>query len=174
MKPRKRQTSQSGISLLEVLIALLILSLGALGFAGLQLKGLKTTEDANYRAHATLIAQDAIERVLSNPGQADRYFTSNNWPSSPVAPGAQPSDWKKCMTNSCSATEMANWDIAQLNWIAANSLPVGRVMATDCTFNSNIQCVIVSWGGMTPSACTTATGINTEGDSTCLVLEVIR
>src|SRR5690554_7789945 len=36
---------QRGISLLEVLISLLILSLGALGFAGLQLKGLKTTEE---------------------------------------------------------------------------------------------------------------------------------
>lgn len=170
----KYRLSQKGISLLEALIALLILSLGALGFAGLQLKGLKTSEDANYRAHATLIAQDAIERILSNPGELDFYLTGGSWPATAIESGGEPADWKECMTDDCTSRNLARWDIAHLSWTAANSLPVGMVMATDCAFNVDTQCIIVSWDGMTPSACTSANGVNSSSDSTCLVLEVVR
>lgn len=166
----KFSKTERGISLLEVLISLLILSLGALGFAGLQLKGLKTTEDANYRAHATLIAQDAIERILSNPGQITDYLTSN-YPA--TAPGTAPPS--NCVGSICSASTMAAWDIAHLSWTAANALPAGRIMAGTCPFNGgNSQCVTVSWNGMAPGNCTTASGINSAPDSTCLVMEIIR
>lgn len=170
MRSMSLAKAQRGISLLEVLISLLILSIGALGFAALQLKGLDTTEDANYRAHATLIAQDAIERILSNPAQRNSYLTS--WPT--ITGGNQPPNRAKCITNVCSASEMATWDKEQLAWTAANSLPAGRVMAADCTFNNNVQCVTVSWDGMAPASCSTASGINSASDSTCLVLEIIR
>ena len=159
---------QRGISLLEVLISLLILSLGALGFAGLQLKGLKTTEDANYRAQATLIAQDAIERILANPSAMESYLTANSY-SAGTAGSAPPS---ACTNAPCSAGAMATQDKAHISWTAANSLPGGRAMATQC-FGST-QCVVVSWNGMDPASCITNNAINTDDESTCLVLEVIR
>lgn len=159
---------QRGISLLEVLISLLILSLGALGFAGLQLKGLKTTEDANYRAQATLIAQDAIERILANPSAMESYLTANSY-SAGTAGSTPPS---ACTNAPCSAGAMATQDKAHISWTAANSLPGGRAMATEC-FGST-QCVVVSWNGMDPASCITNNAINTDEDSTCLVLEVIR
>lgn len=167
---RDFQIRQRGISLIEVLIALLILSLGALGFAALQLKGLKTTEDANYRAHATLIAQDAIERILSNPTQRTTYIASGNY--SRTAPGSTPPD--DCMGSTCSASEMAAWDIAHLSWTAANALPEGRISAAACPFNVATQCVVLSWNGMAPADCMSAAGINSDSNSTCLVMEVIR
>lgn len=165
----KFSKTERGISLLEVLISLLILSLGALGFAGLQLKGLKTTEDANYRAQATLIAQDAVERILSNPGEISAYLNGSSYTA--VAPGSVPPT--TCMTRACSSSEMAAWDKSHLVWTAANSLPAGQIMITDCAFNA-AQCVVVSWNGMAPGTCSTASGINNTSDSTCLVLEVIR
>ena len=170
MLPKHSKTQQSGISLLEVLISLLILSLGALGFAALQLNGLKTTEDANYRAHATLIAQDAIERFQSNPEQINVYLNSGNY--TETAPGTAPP--ATCVGSTCSASAMATWDIAHLNWTVANALPAGRIMAGACPFNSNAQCVTVSWNDMAPASCATANGINSTPDSTCLVMEVIR
>ncbi|TKA93536.1 type IV pilus modification protein PilV [Halopseudomonas bauzanensis] len=169
MHSMKFRRAERGISLLEVLISLLILSLGALGFAGLQLKGLKTTEDANYRAQATLIAQDAVERLLSNPGEISAYLNGNGYTA--VAPGSAPPT--TCMDSACSSSEMAAWDKSHLVWTAANSLPAGQIMITDCAFNG-AQCVIVSWNGMAPGTCSTASGINNAIDSTCLVLEVIR
>ncbi len=52
-----------GFTLLEVLIALLILSLGALGSAALQLHALKATNSAYQHSLATLMAVDAGERL---------------------------------------------------------------------------------------------------------------
>lgn len=163
----KFSRAEQGISLIEVLISLLILSLGALGFAGLQLKGLQTTEDANYRAQATLIAQDAIERMLSNPEQISAY-TNNSYPTGTL--GATPPSG--CTTSACSATAMVTQDKNQLAWIAANSLPGGRISATNCF--GGAQCVMVSWNGAAPGSCITTSSINTAADSTCVVLEVIR
>lgn len=167
MQPMQLRLRQNGISLLEVLIALLILSLGALGFAGLQLKGLRTTEDANYRAHATLIAQDAIERILSNPAEFSTYLNASGYAA--TTPGnAPPND---CVVKECDALEMAIWDKSHLSWTVANALPNGRILISECDFN-DAQCVTVSWSDTAPSACTTSAGI--KSDTNCLVMEVVR
>lgn len=52
-----------GFSLLEVMIALLVLSIGMLGIAGLQAAAIRHNEDANVRTQATLIINDAINRM---------------------------------------------------------------------------------------------------------------
>lgn len=57
---------QSGFSLLEVLISVLILSFGLLGMAGLQLKSLQSSHSAYQRTLATVIAMDAGERLWAN------------------------------------------------------------------------------------------------------------
>lgn len=169
--PRRKQ---SGVGLLEILIAILVLVFGALGFAGLQLTALRNTSDANHRAHAALIAQDTIERVIANYGQINAYKTEATWTSvSTITPGNAPPNWKKCMTSTCTPAEMASWDIEQVSWTAANSMPLGKVIVKDCEFN-NLDCVVVSWGEQKPEDCTTATGINTDDGTACLVLEVAR
>lgn len=166
---------QLGVGLLEVLISLVVLVFGALGFAGLQLTALRNTNNANYRAHAALIAQDAIERVIANYDQITAYRTAASWAAaSSATPGEAPPDWKKCMDAACSSSEMAAWDIAQVGWIAANSMPNGQVVMKSCEFNANLDCVVVSWGDQDPADCTGDGGIETGNDSACLVLEVSR
>ena len=162
---------QRGVGMLEVLVALLIVAFGALGYAGLQLTALRNSGDANHRAHAAMIAQDAIERIKANPAEAEYYANSTNWPESAVGESGGPDDWKGCMTNICESDEMAIWDIKQLVWAASFSLPGGRVMALDCAFNS-LGCVVVSWEDQEPSQCISNTGINTADDSKCLVMEI--
>lgn len=164
---------QRGVGMLEVLVALLIVAFGALGYAGLQLTALRNSGDANDRAHAAMIAQDAIERIKSNPAQADYYATATNWPASAVGESGSPEDWKVCMEAVCDAEEMAEWDIKQLVWAASTSLRGGRVMAMDCAFNS-LGCVVVSWEDQAPAQCVSNTGINTADDSKCLVMEIQR
>ena len=68
---------QAGLSLVEVLVTMVIVSVGLLGVAGLQLKALKNTYASFQRSLATLQAQDLADRlwastcVLSNATQRD-------------------------------------------------------------------------------------------------------
>lgn len=171
---RAGSAAQRGVSLLEVLIALLVLSVAALGFAGLQLTALENSTGANHRAHATLIAQDAIGPMQSNPSELNRYLTASHWRSRQFTAGAEPPNWNRCTSSGpCSASQMADWDIDQISWIAVNSLPQGRALAQACPFNTNMSCIIVSWDDQDPAACVSAAGVLTDRDITCFVMEVI-
>ncbi len=59
--------SQSGFTLLEVLIALLVLSIGLLGLAALQTTGLRSNQMASMRTLATQFTYDITDRMRSNP-----------------------------------------------------------------------------------------------------------
>lgn len=52
-----------GLTLIEVLIALLVLSIGLIGIAALHMTSLKTAHSAYYRSIASIIAVDAEERL---------------------------------------------------------------------------------------------------------------
>lgn len=71
----KHTRYQSGFSLLEVLISVLILSFGLLGMAGLQLKSLQSGHSAYQRTLATVIAMDAGERLWANSASLDPLTT---------------------------------------------------------------------------------------------------
>lgn len=58
-----RRRSQSGVMLLEVLIALLIFALGVLGLVGLQANAIKQSGQAKYRTDATLLANELIGQM---------------------------------------------------------------------------------------------------------------
>jgi type IV pilus assembly protein PilV len=69
---------------------------------------------------------------------------------------------------------MAAWDIKQLSWMAGNMLPAGQVVADACKHAEDLSCVAVSWQEQDPRTCLTNSGINTDEDSACVVLEVSR
>lgn len=64
---------QLGLSLIEVLVAMVILSLGLLGVAGLQAAGLRTSQSAYYRSQAAQFADDMTERMRANVQNAPSY-----------------------------------------------------------------------------------------------------
>ena len=68
---RNAATPQSnrehGFSLLEVMIALLVLSVGLLGIAGLQTVSLKFNHQSYERSQATLLISEMIEKIAANP-----------------------------------------------------------------------------------------------------------
>ena len=65
-----QKKSQYGFTLLEVLIALLVLSIGLLGLAALQTTGLRSNQMASMRTLATQAAYDITDRMRANPGSA--------------------------------------------------------------------------------------------------------
>jgi type IV pilus assembly protein PilV len=68
MKNSKR--GARGFTLLEVLVALTILSIGLLGIAGLMMVSLKNNQSAVYRSQAAWLAYDIVDRMRANRGLA--------------------------------------------------------------------------------------------------------
>ncbi|MDP3535829.1 type IV pilus modification protein PilV [Halomonas sp. M1] len=65
--------NQLGISLLESLIAILVLSIGLLGVAGLQTQSLIHNRAAYFETQATNMAQDMLDRIRANSDNASTY-----------------------------------------------------------------------------------------------------
>ena len=61
-----RSRADAGFTLIEVLIAVLLLSIGLLGLAGLQMASLKNNGSAMNRSQATWIAYDVLDRMRAN------------------------------------------------------------------------------------------------------------
>ncbi|MFP4244843.1 MAG: type IV pilus modification protein PilV [Ectothiorhodospira sp.] len=91
--PHPRSTGQRGFTLVEALVALLVLSLGLLGLAALQLSGLKGAHAAYQRTLASIAARDAEERLWMEA--ADGHLTTaavtpawrRDWTADPADPG---------------------------------------------------------------------------------------
>lgn len=57
---------QSGFTLLEVLVAMLVLAIGLLGLAGLMASSMRNNLSASHRTQATWMAYDIVDRMRSN------------------------------------------------------------------------------------------------------------
>lgn len=100
-----RLTHGTGFTLLEVLIAVLVLSVGLLGLASLQAFGLKNNHSALLRSQAVVLVNDAMDRMRGNREQAllgvnSLYNTS--FTDTPVA--------ANCTT--CTSSQLASIDLA--------------------------------------------------------------
>ncbi|PCR95555.1 type IV pilus modification protein PilV [Pseudomonas fluorescens] len=60
--------AQEGMSLIEILVALLILTVGLLGAAAVQLNALKYTDSSRMTSQASFIAYDMMDRIRANAG----------------------------------------------------------------------------------------------------------
>lgn len=76
----------SGVTLIEVLVAVLVLSLGLLGYAALLAFSLKANQSANFRTQATVMAYEVLDMIRANRVNAQFYRRDWNW-SAPTATG---------------------------------------------------------------------------------------
>lgn len=58
--------AQSGVSMIEVLVAIIILSIGLLGMAALQIAGLKSNQSASFRSTASMMAYSILDSMRAN------------------------------------------------------------------------------------------------------------
>lgn len=98
-RPGKKQC---GFTLLEVLVTIVVLSLGLLGYAGLQMASLKNSASAYQRSQATILAYDIIDRMRVNRDQAlaGNYNTAVGAPGGGAGvAGDDLTDWKDLLDN---------------------------------------------------------------------------
>jgi type IV pilus assembly protein PilV len=140
---------QNGIGLTEVLIAMMLLGVGVIGFAGLQVRAIGATNEASFRMQAMSIARDVSERLLLNNSALSTYK-----PATPVTWSAIPaSNLTLCngaTVTACTPVNMANYDMANIAAIAAATLPNGQVSVRTCEGRTN-NCIYVSWNTTTPT-----------------------
>ena len=114
-------TRQRGFSLVEVLVALLILSIGLLGLAGLQTLGLKFNTQSYQRTQAVLSAYDIIDRMRANPvGMNAGVYNAIDIATPPSSP---PVD---CGVSFCTNANMAAYDVSQWKTTLTSVLSQGR------------------------------------------------
>ncbi|CAD85661.1 MULTISPECIES: type IV pilus modification protein PilV [Nitrosomonas] len=58
--------TQAGVSMIEVLVSIIILSIGLLGMAGLQTAGLKSNHSASFRSTASMMAYNILDSMRAN------------------------------------------------------------------------------------------------------------
>ncbi|MHC8441347.1 MAG: type IV pilus modification protein PilV [Candidatus Eutrophobiaceae bacterium] len=72
-------THGDGFTLYEVLISMLILSIGVLGVAAMQFKGLQYNQDAFFRSQMSLLAWEFTERIRMNSAAIADYAALGTW-----------------------------------------------------------------------------------------------
>ena len=112
-----RLRRNKGFTLLEILVALLVLSIGLLGLAGLQTFSLRNNHSALLRSQAVVLAYDALDRMRANRDQAMLGAGS-------VYNSAPPSSAPNCSSN-CSSADLAKYDLVTWTEEVAR-LPAGQ------------------------------------------------
>ena len=103
-RPLRRRAGR-GFSLIEILVAVLIVSVGVLGVAGLQLISLRNNTSAMLRTQAFQSAYEIIDRLRANP---DQDYTITLAADPPVA--------QDCTNVDCTPVQMRDYDHA--TWLA--------------------------------------------------------
>ena len=76
LKSRLPGSAEKGFSLIEILIAMLILAVGVLGIAALQFKGLQYSNDAHFRSQISNLVSDIADRMRINKTNAASYVST--------------------------------------------------------------------------------------------------
>ena len=137
--------NQSGFSLIEVMVAALILSTSILGIAGLQMVGMKGTQQSYMKQQAMSVVHSMLERMRANRAGviAKNYnVESATFDCTTALPN--------CLTASCSALQIATSD--QLNLICGAQVGGGNFTNTVKVTNASDNPILT--GGTLDIECT--------------------
>lgn len=106
---------QTGLSLIEILVTVIVTSIGLLGLAALQNLGLKASYNSYLRTQSSFIASDLADRIRANPE-----------PSYELAAGTNPTQHDCFSTETdkqCSNLEIRDFDLFYWHQSVQNLLP---------------------------------------------------
>ena len=127
-----------GFTLLEVMIALVILSVGLLGLAALQLVAVRSNSFSSEMTYATMIAQQQAE-VLKNLAYTDGNLTSGSHAAMGSSKGVQYTvTWN--VTDDVPATNMKSVNVT-VEWQSLRQGDAGQT-AQQQTVTAKLQTII--------------------------------
>ncbi|KAF1019677.1 MAG: hypothetical protein GAK30_02995 [Paracidovorax wautersii] len=125
-----RGLAGDGFTLIEVLVALVLLSFGALGLAGLQASALRLNREAQWHTTAVQLARDYAELIRANPAAHAAYLVAQT-----DRPTRAPA--RHCGQVQCTAQERAAWDAHEWQSRVATTLPTAQWAA--CTDSAAVD-----------------------------------
>lgn len=181
-------SSQHGVGLIEVMVALLLLAVTVLGFSALQMNALNATDESLVRSRAMSISKKLSENIRLNTLEANDFTTELN----KFNQGAEniteycakvkqvnsSFNESSCKLSACTSKEVAalnTWQAASL--ACEQDIMLNMITCPDMADINARQCIITSWGKTLPvlddsnkNACGNSSGSYKVG-SHCLVLE---
>ncbi len=161
---------QKGVGLIEVMVALLIFSVGMLGVASLQVVSKKSSFEAQQRLEATWLANDLAARISGNGmSLADQKKYYDNFTYS-VDDGITPPTPCNTTGSECDLGQIVEWD--QYQWkntvsaaaVTHDGAKQGLLSAKGCvTFGDNGGEVVIAWLSMSDIGDGQQTGCDIEG-----------
>ena len=127
-----------GFSMIEVLVALIVLALGLLGFALLQTMNLRYTQSANYRTQATNLAYDLLDQMRANRLSAAQYSAAT-FAAGTVTDTA-------CSRPTGASIPIGGDDSVVARWQCQVVQALGPQASANVTYNAGTATVLISWG----------------------------
>jgi type IV pilus assembly protein PilV len=120
-----KHRSENGFTLIEVLVSMIILSIGLLVLVAMQLTAMQNTQGGYLRAQASMVAYDIMDRMRANIPAV----TNGDYDLAIEAPAPDIPACTGALAN-CARVEMANFDLGQWRTMAGIYLPAGNGSVT--------------------------------------------
>lgn len=176
-----RRDSQRGFTLLEVLIGVIVVSVGMLTVAGLQMASVKSNFDGIQRTTATLLAQDLASRMRTNRGELATFLVQPSQPlGGKASPPTEPTPNCSSAVNACNAFQLARHDLwlweqaldgaAETVTEAGTPRQTGGLVAPSACVDGppggtgGLYRIVIAWRGVSPISSTPAAGLPTALD----------
>ena len=146
---RRSVADQKGMTLIEVLVTLILVSVGLLGVAALQLASLRNNEESYMRSQASVLAADILDRMRANSiafraGDYDVSFSTPEEETAEEAPAeetpaeeTEESEGEEEATDSAASRDIAAWQTE-----LARLLPNGTGQIES---DGNIATITIRW-----------------------------
>jgi len=134
------QHHHHGFSMVEVLVTLMVLSIGLLGLAAMQTSSIQNTHGAYLRTQATHLAYDMLDRMRANMTGVNNGNYNNIDANESIDNYTDPG----CVAAGCTFPQMTTTDTAQWEVDLASQLPAGQ--GTVVNAGNNVFTITVTWG----------------------------
>ncbi|WP_105244717.1 type IV pilus modification protein PilV [Psychrobacter sp. Marseille-P5312] len=168
-------SKQTGVGLIEVMVALLLLSIAILGYSALQAQAIKSTDEAFERTQSLVMMRALAEKIRANPAAITTYEAQLNAAGVPNVPSQQCGLNGQTVTALCTPAELAIAESYQFKielssydfQIQMHPCPNTGGTGTDASTNIMFSyCLLSAWGDTTPT-------IGTDDEVDCLTERVV-
>lgn len=128
--------TQQGLTLIEVLVTVVISSIGLMGLVALQFQAIQATTDSGNRSQAIWLFNDLVNRIHANEANSSSYVTNGAYVcnGAPTVCATYNTGNSTVVAQNCTNAEMAAWDLFE---VACGAPKINNVFGNAVTYLPN-------------------------------------